>query len=291
MAGSGAITPLAAETNMAMKHLLVHVDSGERSRARLGLAVDLARRFDARLAGLFAEESAIGSSAVGRRSPQNMARARGTARELFEAATREARLDTEWWEVEQGESAQVVGWTIVCCRHVDLAIFGQHDPASGGALSAEAIEQVLMECGRPLLVVPYAGCPPAVGRRVLVVWTGSREAARAVADAVPLLAGAEEVTLVAVQRPPAAGAAARTAPGPNIGEHLRTHGITVRYEKVIVDADDVPVVDTVLNHAAESVADLIVLGGHLPFGFPYVHRSNTTRDILRTMTVPVLLSR
>ena len=60
---------------MAMKHLLVHMDSGERTAERLGLAVSLAARFGARLAGLFAESGSSGASAVGRRSPQKMARA------------------------------------------------------------------------------------------------------------------------------------------------------------------------------------------------------------------------
>lgn len=275
---------------MAMKHLLVHVDSSERSRERLGLAVELATRFGARLAGLFAEGMSIGGSAIGRRSPQNMGRARAEARARFEDITRQAGLATDWWEVEQGELAHVASWAIVCCRYVDLAIFGQHDPGHEGALPVGFVEQVLLESGRPLLVVPYAGHHPRIGRRVLVVWTGSREAARALNDAIPLLGKSEEVTLLSLQQAPGIGPSL-PAPSPDVIVHLRTHGIEATYEKVLVDEDGVPVVDTVLNRAADCVADLIVLGGHGHFGFPYVQRSATTRDLLRTMTVPVLLSR
>ncbi len=275
---------------MAMKHLLVHVDSSERSRERLELAVELATRFGARLAGLFAEGTSIGGSAVARRSPQNMARARAAARSLFEAMTLQSGLATDWWEVEQGELAQVVTWTIVCCRYVDLAIFGQHDPGRENSLPAGFVEQVLLESGRPVLVVPYAGHHPRIGRRVIVVWTGSREAARALNDAIPILGKAEAVTLLSLQEAPGPGSSLPAA-GPDVIVHLRSHGIEAMYEKILVNGDDVPVVDTVLNRAADCVADLIVLGGHGNSGFPYLQLSATTRDVLRTMTVPVLLSR
>jgi nucleotide-binding universal stress UspA family protein len=273
---------------MGLKHLLVHIDSGERSMERLSLAVKLARRFGARLTGLFAESATLGPSVVARRSPQNMARAIEEARRRFEAEAGAAGLTTDWWQLEQGEYAQVVGWTVVCCRYADLSLFGQHDPEQHSPLPHDLIEQVLLNSGRPLLVVPYVGTYQSIGRRVLVAWTGSREAARALNDAIPLMQDAQEVTVLSLQHS-SAGGAGLLVPPVDIATHLRAHGINANYERIIVD--ELGAVDNVLNRAAESAADLTVLGGYGHYGFPFLQRSSTTRDILRTMTTPVLLSR
>jgi nucleotide-binding universal stress UspA family protein len=273
---------------MSLKHLLVHVDSSERSMERLRLATKLATRFGARLTGLFAESGYLSRAVVARRSPQNMQKAMLEARAHFDAVTRDARLETDWWQVEHGEYSEVVGWTVVCCRYVDLAIFGQHDREHHSALPDDLIEQVLESSGRPILVVPYVGSYDDVGRRVLIAWTGSRESARALNDAIPLLRDAEEVNVIALQHA-TGGSNAVPVPPVDVAVHLRAHGIDARYERIIVD--ELGAVDNVLNRAADSTADLTVLGGYGHLGFPFLHRHSTTRDILRTMTTPVLLSR
>ncbi len=271
---------------MELKHLIVHLDSSERTAERLELAVSLAARFGARLSGLFAEGASIGGSAVGRRSPQNMQRAREEARARFEQRTREASLATDWWQVEQGDYAHLVGWTAVCCRYADLALFGQQDPEREGLVPPDLVDQAVLESGRPVLVVPYIGRYTEIGSRVLVAWTGSRESARALNDALPLLRGAREVTVLSLQQAPSG--AAGTVPDLDITAHLRAHGVEASYERVLTDTG---AADLVLNRAADTGADLTVLGAYTQSGFPFLPRSTTTRDILRTMTTPVLLSR
>jgi len=273
---------------MSLKHLLVHLDSTERSAERLHLAVRLARRFEARLTGLFAETASLGPSVVARRSPQNMQKAMQEVREQFDSESRAAQVPTDFWQVEHGEYAEVVGWTIVCCRYVDLSIFGQFDPEHQAPFPHDLIEQVLLHSGRPVLVVPYVGSYEDIGRRVVVAWTGSREAARALNDAIPLMRGAQEVHVVALQHA-TGGSNAVPAPPVDIAVHLRAHGIEAQYERIIVD--EIGAVDNVLNRASEAAADLTVVGGYGHYGFPFLHRHSTTRDILRTMTTPVLLSR
>ena len=273
---------------MAWKHLLGHMDSGERTAERLGLAVSLAARFGARLAGLFAESGSIGASAVGRRSPQNMARAIEEARTLFENRTRDAGVTTDWWQIEQGDYGQVASWSVICCRYVDLAIFGQHDPEQAAMAPPDIVERVLLDSGRPVLVVPYAGHFSSVGSRALVAWTGSRESARAVNDAIPLMEGAEEVTVLSLQLAPTEPPSV-PVPQLDIAAHLHAHGIDARYDRVMID--ELAVVDTVLNRAAEVAADLTVMGAYAHSGFPLLQRSTLPHEILRTMTTPVLLSR
>lgn len=271
---------------MALKHLLVHADGGERAVERLRLAATLARRSGAVLTGFFAESASLGPSIVGRRSPENVARARAAAHGAFDAAAEAAGIASEWIQLDEGDYGHVVGWTILCCRYADVAIFGQHDPAHA-RLPEDALEQILAESGRPLLVVPSTGHFPDVGRRVLISWTGSRESARAVNDAIPLMQGAEEVTVLAFQLE---GRAPSGPPAPrlDIAGHLRAHGIEARYERTIVG--DLGVVDTVLNRAADLGADLTVIGGYGLGGPSILQRSATVRGLLRSMTTPVLVS-
>lgn len=269
-----------------LKHLLVHLDGGARSAVRIDLSLALAARFGARLAGLFAESAWLGPSLVSRRDPARVAALARQVRASFEAKCAAAGVVTDWWQLDLGEYAHLVGWAAVCCRYVDLAVFGQHEEEDG-RVPEDLIEQALRDSGRPLLVVPSAGHFSHVGRRVVVAWTGSRESARALNDALPLMADAQEVTVLALQQPELATAA--SVPALSIVQHLETHGIAAKYEKMIV-GDEVAVVDLVLNRAADAGADLCVVGGYGQLGFPFLNRSSTTRAILRTMTTPVLLS-
>ncbi len=271
---------------MSLKQLLVHLDASARAAERVELAVTLARKHGARLVGLFAESESLGPSIVARRSPEQLARARDAARSTFEERTRAAGLGGEFWHIDRGEYAHLVNWTVVCCRHADLAIFGQPEEAER-RVPEDLIEQALQHAGRPLLVVPSVGRFPDVGRRVLVAWTGSRESARALSDALPLLAGAESVTVLSLQEPPST-AGGSPLPPVNVMGFLDAHEIHATYERFVLDERGA--VDAVLNRAFESAADLTVMGGREQPGLPLLQGTSDTRAILRSMTTPVLLS-
>jgi len=269
---------------VSLKHLLVHLDSTERARLRLELAVTLAKRCGAVLTGVFAESAHLGPSIVAMRHPERMESALAEARAAFEAKVSAARLPNEWWAVDRGDYGHMVGWTVQCCRYGDLAIFGQYDPAAS-RVPADLVEQVLIGSGRPLLVIPSQWHESDMGRRVLVAWTGSREAARAVNDSIPLMQDAEEVTVVALQNGDDANGA--LTPPVDIVAHLNAHGIAARYERPPVDATSA--VDVLLNRAAEMEADLMVMGGRQQ-GFPFAVQSRSVREIMRATACPVLLS-
>ena len=272
---------------MTFKHLLVHVDSAPRAVERLELAIHLARQGSARLDGLYAEGQTLGASLVGRRSPDRMADAEREAHAAFETRLGAAGLEGHWWPLEPGEDSVLLGRLQVCCRYADLAVFGQHQ-ADQARLPEGAVEDAVFQGGRPVLVVPYAGRFPSVGRQVLIGWNGSRESARAVNDALPLLAGAESVLLLAFQR------ASRLEPGGlpplDIVAHLATHGIKAAYEPVIMDPESLDAADAMLNRAFDTGCDLIVTGAHDQAGFPGARAAGSTRKLLATMTVPILFS-
>jgi nucleotide-binding universal stress UspA family protein len=270
---------------MALKDVLVHLDSGARAAERLGLAVELARRHAARLTGLFAESAQRGQSLVGRRSPEAMGQAEQGARAAFEARAAAAGVSSRWWAVEPGEFAQVVGATVQCCRYVDLAVLGQQR-GDDAPVPDGLVERVVAESGRPALVVPSVGRYGEIGRRVLVAWTGSREATRALHDALPLLSGASEVVVLSLQLP--RSDAAGGLPPLDVVEHLRAHGVAATYARAILG--ELASVDVVLNRAADEGADLTVLGAYGLQGGGLLKRGETTRAILETMTTPMLLS-
>lgn len=271
---------------MAFKDLLVHVDSTELAARRLEVAIGLATRYGARLSGLFAEGVSIGPSIVGRRDPGQIAKAAAGARESFERKVRAAGLSGNWWNVAARDDAELVDWTVQCCRYVDLAVFGEPDGA-GTRIPDDLTEQVVFQSGRPVLAVPARMPLGAIGERVLVAWTGSRAAARALNDALPILERAKEVTVLSLQRP-GPEASGGEAPALDIAAHLLAHGVRARYERFILG--ELGAVDHVLNRTSDLGADLIVMGAHGGGGLPHLKHEETTAAILRSMIAPVLLS-
>jgi nucleotide-binding universal stress UspA family protein len=177
------------------------------------------------------------------------------------------------------------------CRYGDLAIVGQHDP-EGGRVPVDFGAQVLLESGGPVLVVPFAGTFSEIGRRVVLAWDGSREAARALKDGLPLIQGTDAEVHVALVHRAREDFWKETRSGPSVTRLLASHGITAEREPVLVDEtrDGVSALDAILNLASDVRADLVVMGARGRHGGPFPRASRRTRATLATMTAPVLLS-
>jgi nucleotide-binding universal stress UspA family protein len=190
----------------------------------------------------------------------------------------------DWHLFSKGEREAL----IELANSVDLTITGQLPPnsgANGAALFRP--EDLVMAAGRPVLIVPYAGEFETVGRRALIAWDGSREASRALHDALPLLVDAETATIIFVasqekeldQRQPALKRVAR---------HLHRHGIQANPEATL--CRDLAVSDVLLSRAADLAADLIVAGGYHHSQLREALLGGVSRGLLDHMTVPVLMS-
>jgi nucleotide-binding universal stress UspA family protein len=169
-------------------------------------------------------------------------------------------------------------------RRFDLAIVGQAQPDKG-AVEELIAENTLFESGRPVIVVPYIQKGPLKLDRVMVCWDGSRPAARAIADAMPLLERAGLVEVVIVASDPGKE---DEIPGADMGQHLARHGLNVDVKRIT--EGDIDVADVLLSHAADSSVDFIVMGG---FGHSRLREfvlGGVTHSILRSMTAPVLMS-
>jgi nucleotide-binding universal stress UspA family protein len=280
---------------MPLKDILVHLDTTPQSAARLDLAIDLARRHDAHLTALHVVDIGLpligmadggGGAAIATLVDQMRESGLADARSI-EAAYRE-RLRREAltgeWRLAEGMVAEML---TLHARYADLVILGQDDPDGPSTGPVGLAGDVLFGAGRPVLVVPYAGHHPTAGRRVLIGWNASREAARAVNDALPVIAMAEAATVLAAN--PRQGIAGHgEEPGADIALHLARHGATVSVEHHI--APEVPDADLLLNHASDIAADLIVIGAYGHSRLREFVLGGVTRTILKQMTVPVLLS-
>jgi len=170
-------------------------------------------------------------------------------------------------------------------RRFDLAIVGQgHQPE---AVSMEQItaETTLFGSGRPMIMVPYIQKAPFKIDNVMICWDGSRAAARAVADAIPILGKSGHVEIVSVTNEPGKQ---DENEGADIGRHLARHGLKVDVHRI--SGGDIDVADALLSYAADSSADFIVMGGYGHSRLREFVLGGVTRLIFESMTVPVLLS-
>lgn len=272
---------------MSYRTLLVHLDEQPRRSERLQLAFTLAARFDAHLVGLFALGAArIPSYALAEageviREIEERRRgeaARAAEDEFRRAEQRQGNGKSEWRVAEADASAAVR----LSARYADLVILGQPEP--GQAMARAFVEEVVLAAGRPVLLVPYAGRFADAGKRALVAWNASSEAARAVTDALPILAKAQSVEVVAFDSDGDHG----EVPGADISLFLARHGVKAGAARQ--SAPGVDIGSQILSRAADANADLIVMGAYGHSRLRELALGGATRTVLDAMTVPVLMS-
>jgi nucleotide-binding universal stress UspA family protein len=202
----------------------------------------------------------------------------------FRQALTQGKLQGEWIFREADETGSAVAEAAL----YDLVVVGQPNPDAGltGGIGLRP-EEIVLSCGRPVLVVPYAGSFAGIGRRVLIAWNGSREAARALHDAMFLLAGAEAVSVVEID-PPAPGVAAPAASAAQVAAALSRRGIAARPESET--SGDIGVEDLLLSRASDLGADLLVMGAYGHSRIREFVLGGVSRSIFRHMTVPVLMA-
>jgi nucleotide-binding universal stress UspA family protein len=169
-------------------------------------------------------------------------------------------------------------------RRFDLIIVGQPDrqkPTADQVID----EGVLFGSGRPVIFVPFIHKGAAKLDRVMICWDGGRAAARAVGDALPILKKAKEVEVLIISDKPGK---TDEVPGADLGQHLARHGLKVDVKRITSPDIDVP--STILSHASDSSADMIVMGGYGHSRLREFVLGGATRGLLEAMTVPVLMS-
>jgi nucleotide-binding universal stress UspA family protein len=268
-----------------IKDIVVNLSVGKPRDVAGQFAVSTAMLFDAHLAAVaFAHEPPITSvsDSVSRgilttfRTEQ-----KARAEQAGQAIVERARLagvacDTRILTNTVTDAAKAFG---VIARNYDLSVVAQGEVDNGMAETL-VIESALFDSGRPVLVVPYIQATGMKLDRVMVCWDGSRSAARAVGDALPLLQKAGKIDVVTIED--------KDRRNELRGEHLARHKLKVELKPVV--APDSDAVNVILSQAADSATDLVVMGGYGHSRFREFVLGGVTRGMLGSMTVPVLMS-
>ena len=204
----------------------------------------------------------------------------------FEKACKAANVKSEWRSIDAVLSvADVVIKHALCA---DVVIMAQADPDDRDAkIQAEIVERVLIESGRPILVMPYAGHFKSIGDNALIAWTPAKESARAVFDALPLLQKAKRVKVMTVN-PQDQNGQMVTSTATQCALSLARHG--VKAEADHTSSGEISVGNELLSRAADFGADLLVMGGYGHSRFRETVFGGVTKEILHHMTMPVLMS-
>jgi nucleotide-binding universal stress UspA family protein len=274
-----------------IKDVVVNLTGGHPQDFASDYAISVAATFGAHIAGIgFIYEPVIPGSMLGgiptdliEAQREENSRAAREAIDRFEAAARAAGLSAETRMVD----ASVAGAADLfgrIARRFDVAVVGQARREQG-ASEELLIEGALFGSGRPVIVVPYIQKQGLKLDRVIICWDGSRPAARAIGDAMPLLKRAKSIEIVVVT-----GERDKSGEitGTNMRRHLARHDITTEIKHITGAGVDVP--NTILSHAADSGTDFMVLGGYGHSRLREFILGGVTRSILGEMTVPVLMS-
>jgi nucleotide-binding universal stress UspA family protein len=276
---------------MALKDLLVHVDNSKACAARVDAAVRVAQSHGAHLTGVhivprlyipgYAEMQVPGEVIEAQR--QALKARAAEAETAFKSASDKAGVSAEW----RSTTGDPVSTLALHGRYVDALIVGQPDKNDPMSTSQGLAEKLVLDVGRPVLVIPYIGAAESLGERVLIAWNASREVIRAIHDALPLLERARKVDVLSIN-PPSGKAGDGDIPGADLCLHLSRHG--VKAEADHIEAHDIDVGDMLLSRAADKGVDLIVMGAYGHSRFREIVLGGATRHLIEHMTVPVLMS-
>lgn len=283
---------------MSIKDILVHVDNARSGKVCVALAAEVAQRFGAHLTGLYVKPPPapagyfagdigvfVDDGAFDTNSAQVRARIEidaAAAESLFRDSLRRHQLGGDW-EIATGS---LVPELCFHARHADLAIVGRLEP--GGTKSDfSAIGEILLGAGRPAIIVPHGEAFSGIGERILLAWQPTREAARAMSDALPLLKAAKSVTVIAIE-PDSSRQAADNPSLTKLRRHFARHGIGAQLRSLSEAGQTAG--ERILAEARDNGADLIVAGAYGHSRLQELIFGGVTHTLLETSAVPLFMS-
>jgi nucleotide-binding universal stress UspA family protein len=278
---------------MSIKTILVHVDQSRHVPQRMRIAADLALRHGAHLIGAAATGLSRFVAATGGINLQDPALAQHlqflrrqaeAALAQFEETVRAAGVPS--WERQLVEDEPAGGLSLLA-RYADLVVASQTDLDEAlPGLPTDLPEYLLLNAGRPVLLLPYAGQFERIGQRALVAWDGSLGASRAIAGALPLLRQAQDVKVVVFNADRQVNVHGEQ-PGADLALYLARHGLKVDVLQETTAQDSG---NALLSLAADLGSDLLVMGCYVHTRFREMLLGGASRTVLESMTLPVLMA-
>ncbi len=279
---------------MSWKDILAIVADTEQDEPAIAMAEALAAGANTHLAAAFLtalpdEPLAYEPTVVAGVWAELLGRARAESEAERKKLEARAARSAFSWEVRNAEAlARDLGRVAaVHARYADIAVMTRPLEGHEGDMHMETVEGVLFHSGRPVLIAPPGWTGAAIGKRVIVAWDASREATRALADAAPLLAKAEAITIVTIDAKPKMFGHG-DQPGANIAAHLARRGLKADVKNV--DGMGRSPAATIMEEAAQLGADLVVMGAYAHSRLREMMFGGATRDLLRTASAPLLMA-
>jgi len=274
---------------MGLVNLAVHVDHDNQCQVGLDLAVALAQRSDAHLCGVYVDSVPMAPELMAMSAApvlidtivQEENERADSARKRFDDALAATGLQCSF---RRGAGPRFTALS-EHARYADLMVIAQ-EQESTSAIGGFA-DYVVMDSGRPVLMAPYIGAPLPVDGLAVVAWNGTREAVRAINDALPLLSMAQQVQVVMIE-PQDTELYSADLPGAQLCEHLARHNL--KAEAKVIRGGSGSAGDQLLSHVADVSANLVVMGAYGHSRLREMVLGGVTRHMLQHMTVPVLMS-
>lgn len=276
-----------------IRNLLVVIEDPKKAARRLDTAVEMARRHDAHLVALavaaqptldYSAGAGFGTELI----VEELQRARERADDMAKTLTE--RLSASGISAEARPAARsfpgIADEVARQGRYADLILSGR-DEGDDGAVLDKAADGALFDSGKPAVLIPPDWDKGAFGKRIMVAWDASREAARAIAAAMPLIEGADAVS-VALADPYSGSESHGEEPGADIGASLSRHNGNVTVDRLAGMGHSVA--ETLIAHATDVGADLVVLGAYGHTRLAEAIFGGVTRDMMKACPVPLLLA-
>lgn len=283
---------------MSYKTILVLLNGTNRTQQLLDASTAMARQFDAHVIGLYVLPAAQVYSDVGMlATPMLFEGYRELfkskleeVRKKFEARVKQDGLKAEWRAIDSNYP-DIAESAIAHSHGAELVITSQIDRGLDGDIERDLVVRLIMESGRPVLIIPkqghFAPRGKGIAEKAIVGINGTKESSRAMFDALPLLRLVKETRLVWVD-PYKQSRKAGEIPGAEEATVLSRHGIKAVAEPMMTDGRNAG--EALLMRANDLGADLLVMGAYAHSRMREFVFGGATSYVLENMKIPVLMS-
>jgi nucleotide-binding universal stress UspA family protein len=258
---------------MTYRDILVFLDGSQDNEIRLDFALSLAKEHGARLTGVDVNSAAAFEGEWSQRAR--------TVEESFQAKARQAGTSIRF----RVANREATGQKNLYAHYADLLIATQPNPEASGMILPGVPEDVLISAGVPMIVLPRQWKPESADQNIVIAWSPSSHAARAVHDAMPILTRARKVTVFAFG-PPSDDSDDDLK---LLCDHLLIHGVVTETDQWH-DTGELSAIEALFASRAMEDAAMIVAGAYSHSRFRETVFGGVTKDLLHQLSVPVLVS-
>lgn len=272
---------------MSFKGICVCLDNRPDAASRLSFALKLAKKHEAHLTAMYMIYVPISYYNPDGQWGPIMSQWESEAKKAFELAKHDAEAQAKEEGVSfawQSFRSTELHKALASARAHDLVIMGQKASIySDTDFGSDFYEGFVLKLGRPVLYLPFQRTLPHKIERIVIAWDGSREATRAISDALPFLKLAKQIRTITIVE-----ASKDDSHKVDIKTYLSRHGLQMEQDQIL-ESDKTPA-EVLLKRSSELNADLIVMGAYGHHRLTELVLGGTTREILKEMNLPVLMS-